>query len=105
MLGKPSVQRAQERASAAVEMLPRVLTVQDDRDGGLFPSARLGKAPACLNETMDEVRRGILSSPAGVHEPNQIGESVIAEQARDFSRARLNGIRAVERFWLLHAAL
>ena len=99
------VERPQEWAAATLEVLPRVLAVKNDRDRGLFPSGRCRKAPAGLDETVDEVGCGILGVPAGVHEPNQIREGVIAEETRDLPRAGLDGIRAVQRLRLLDPAL
>ena len=83
MRGQHAVQRSKERAPAPFEMLPRVFAVENDRDGGLFPAARIRKAPSRLHEAMDEVRSGRFGLPAGVHEADQIGQGMVTEQARD----------------------
>ncbi len=53
-----AVKRPQERPAAPLEVLPGIFAVENDRDGRLFPAARLRKAPACLDHAVDEVRRG-----------------------------------------------
>ena len=83
VVGQPAVQRAQERPAAALEVLPGVLAVQDDRDERLFPAGRARVAAARLDEPRDEVVGRRLGVPAGVGEADQIRQRVIAERAGD----------------------
>ena len=55
MVGQPPVQRPQERPAAALEVLPGVLAVEDDRDERLSPAGALAIAPAGLDQPADEV--------------------------------------------------
>ena len=71
MAGEPPVKRAEERAAAALEMLPGVLAVQDDRDERLSPAGRGRVAPAGLRQPRDEIVGRRVGRPAGIDEPDR----------------------------------
>ena len=95
-----AVQRAQERAPALLEMLPGVFAVEDHGDGRFFPTGRCRKSPACLDQPIHEIRRRCFGQPARIHEADQIGQRMVAEEARDLLRSNLHVVRPVQQFGL-----
>ena len=69
-----SVERAQERPASPFEMLPRVLTVEDDRNGRLFSTGRCRKSAAGFDQTVDEVCGRRFRVPPRVYEADEIGQ-------------------------------
>ena len=76
--------RAEEGAAASLEVLPGVLAVQDDGDGGFSPAGARRVAAARFDQLSDEVVGGGIGIPAGVGEPDQVGQRVIAKRQATF---------------------
>ena len=76
---QPAVERAQERPSLAFVVLPGVLAVEHDEDGGLFPAAVAAIALAGGGDAVDEVVGRRLRIPGRIGEADEVGQQVIAE--------------------------
>ena len=97
---EPPVQRAQERPSLSLVVLPGVLAVEDDEDGRLSPAGRrLNRRPASTSRRTKS--RPPLRRPGGVREPDQVRERVVAEPAGDVCLVRPNAVRPVQQLRLL----
>ena len=103
--GQAAIERAQERAAAAFEVLPGVLAVEDDRDERLSPAGAVAVAPAGLDEPRHEVVGRRFGRPAGVGEADEIRQHVIAERARDPRAAGPHAGRRVEALGLLDVSV
>ena len=58
-----TIERAQERPALTVVVLPGVLAVQDDEDGGLFPAGARAEAAAAFDQAPHEVVGGEVGGP------------------------------------------
>ena len=105
MRGERPVECAQERATAAVEVLPGVLAVEDDGDERYAPVGTLGVATPRFDEPPDEVSGRGLGRPRRVGEADEVGECVIAEHAGDLVLPRPYTVRTVENLRLLQVTI
>ena len=64
MTGQATIERPEERPSAALEVFPGVLAVQDDRDERVSPAGPVPIAAARLDQPGDEIVRGGFRRPA-----------------------------------------
>src|SRR5688572_22271998 len=81
MRGQTPVQGPEEGPAPALEMLPRVLAVQDDGDDRFSPAALGAVTPSGLGKPLDKVRGCCLGIPPGIVEADQVRQRVVAEQA------------------------
>src|SRR5882672_11079119 len=92
-----AIERAQEWPSLPFEMLPGVLTIENDEDGRLSSVGARGVPRAGISEPLDEVVRRSVGGPRRVAEANQVGQRMIPEAARDLPSFLANAIRAIQR--------
>ena len=99
--GEPAVYGPEERATAPLEVFPRVLTVEDDRDERLSFSAASPIPAAGFDQFADEVVRRRVGGPARVREADQVRQRVIAKHAGHGCPAGFHHVRRVEPLRLL----
>src|SRR5215468_1981432 len=63
MLGQLAVEGAQKRTAAALEMLPGILAVEDDRDERLFPAGSQAVVTARFRQALQEMTGGGFGVP------------------------------------------
>ena len=71
MVGESAIQRPQERTTSTFEILPGVLTVEDDEDDWRFP-AWLASAAAGFIQTSHKVIGSAVGVPTRIGEPDHV---------------------------------
>jgi hypothetical protein len=79
-------------------VFPRILPVENHRDGGVFPAGLLGEPPPAFADAPQEVVRGMMRFPGLIVKPDAVRQRVITEQQGHSRAAGLDLVRAVQKF-------